>query len=212
MRIQCGILRSLGREHAYKTHTILELAGLGQNPSPTPESSLASGIDYIILRQWFSMRLLRSPQGQNYIHNNKVLFAFSLMFSQVSREFSRSCVTCEHSISLMADGIWVCVFRCLKLSVLISDTIISARTIHINKSSLGASVICESTKGILRPKCLRTAVPWCQTQQRGQSVACSYTQPREKARRGKQAFFSGREPSRETLGMTHTQSFPALLL
>ena len=96
--------------------------------------------------------------------------------------------------------------------VLISDTIIRARTVHINKSSLGASVICKSTKGILRPKCLRTAIPWCRTQQRGKSGACSHTQPREKARRGKQAFFSGREPSRGTLGMTHTQSFPALPL
>ena len=87
-----------------------------------------------------------------------------------------------------------CVFRGLKFSVLISDTVISARTTHRNQSSLRAWIICKSTKGILRPKHLRTTSPRCQAQHRGQSVACGQPQPGEKAKREKQAFFSGREP------------------
>ena len=113
-----------------------------------------------------SQRLLRRPQGQHYFHNNEMLFAFSLIFSQVLGEFLRDCVTYKHSITLMADRMWTYVFRGLKFSVLISDTVISDRTTHINKSSLRAWIICKSTKGILRPKHSRTTSPRCQAQHR----------------------------------------------
>lgn len=92
-----------------------------------------------------------------------------------------------------------------------SDTVISDRTTPINKSSLGASVICKSTEGVLRPRRLRAAIPRCQAQQRGKSVACSQTQPQGRKEERNSPFSLGRNQA-ETLGAMCHQSFPALLL
>lgn len=54
------------------------------------------------------------------------------------------------TVSLMADG--GCELACsdvLTFSVLVSDTVNSGRITHVNKSSLEASIISKSTKGVL---------------------------------------------------------------
>lgn len=58
-------------------------------------------------------------------------------------------MTCDNSIT---DGWWGCELACsdvLTFSLLVPDTVNSGRITYVNKSSLEASIICKSTKGIL---------------------------------------------------------------
>lgn len=104
MKIRCGILRSLSQECACSPHTILELTGLGRDASPRARLHLSeAAVLSVVWGPSGSQRLLRRPQGQHYFHNNEMLFASSLIFSQVPGEFLRDCVTNKHSITLMAD-------------------------------------------------------------------------------------------------------------
>lgn len=104
----------------YTTHH--SRIGLGWDASPMPESSLAPGqgcickgssSQSVVWGPSGSQRLLRRPQGQHYFHNNEMLFAFSLIFSQVPGECFRDCVTYKHSITLMADRMCIQRFEVL---------------------------------------------------------------------------------------------------